>query len=394
MSSGTVLEWLKAPESSVEAGEPLLAVLTEKAAVDVEAPVAGILLRIDVPEGKEVPVGTVLGWIGAPDEAAEELPSAGAQVERPREEMGPATRSHQGVSQLDGQSRESQQPGNRRRPQASPVARRLASEHGVSLSAIEGTGPRGIITRSDVEQAAGEAAAQPRQGAEPGQEHVERIPLEGIRRVMAERMARSKRTAADVTTVVDVDMGAVKSLKKHVPLTYTSAVVKAVGMALRQHPMLNASLDLDEIVLHKGVHIGVAVDDAAVTASTRGLMVLTIADADGKSLREIDGELRRLAQEVRQGRPRMEGVEPPTFTVTNSGVLGALMFTPIINPPQSAIMGMGKVREVPVVKDGKIVVGTVMYLCLTYDHRIVEGGEAVGFLQEVKRCLEDPVRMV
>ena len=210
------------------------------------------------------------------------------------------------------------------------------------------------------------------------------MPLRGIRRVMAKRMALSKSTAADVTTVVDVDMSAIRDLKERVPITYTSAVVKAAALALQQHGILNASLENEEIVFHRRIHVGVAVDAA------QGLVVVVVSDADAKSLPQIDEELRQLSGAAKAGHVDPETMEPPTFTVTNSGVLGSLMFSPTINPPQSATLGMGKVQDTPVVRDGQIVVRPVMYLCLTYDHRLIEGAEGVGFLQTVKRLLEDP----
>ncbi len=201
---------------------------------------------------------------------------------------------------------------------------------------------------------------------------------------MARRMALSKSTAADVTTVVDVDMAAIRDLKERVPITYTSAVVKAAALGLQQHGILNAFLENEEIVFHKRIHVGVAVDAA------QGIVVVVVPDANEKSLRQIDDALRRLSGAAKADHLDPETMESPTFTVTNSGVLGSLLFTPIINPPQSATLGMGKVQETAVVRAGQIVARPVMYLCLTYDHRLIEGAEAVGFLQTVKRFLEAP----
>jgi 2-oxoglutarate dehydrogenase E2 component (dihydrolipoamide succinyltransferase) len=184
---------------------------------------------------------------------------------------------------------------------------------------------------------------------------------------------------------MDIDMGAVAEVRQELDITYTCAVVKATGMALPEHRLLNASLQGDQILLHKKIDVGVAVD------SPRGMVMVTIPGADARPLTEIDGELRELSEQARQGGGRT--AQRSTFTVTNSGVLGTLMFTPIINPPQSAVLGMGKVQEMPVVRDGQIVVRPLMYLCLTYDHRIIEGAEAVRFLTAVKEYLEDPKRM-
>jgi pyruvate/2-oxoglutarate dehydrogenase complex dihydrolipoamide acyltransferase (E2) component len=272
----------------------------------------------------------------------------------------------------------------------------VASEAGIALAEISGSGPDGLITESDVRQAiqkATEAPGRPTTEISPREEQeVERVPLRGIRKVMARRMALSASTTAAVMTVVDVDMAAIRDLKERAPVTYTSAVVKAGALGLQQHPILNAFLENDEIVYHKRIHVGVAVDAA------QGLVVVVIPDANEKSLRQIDDELRRLSAAAKADRldpetlvlSEAEGMESPTFTVTNSGVLGSLLFTPIINPPQSAILGMGKVQDTAVVRDGQIVARPVMYLCLTYDHRLIEGAEAVGFLQTVKRLLEAP----
>ena len=200
-------------------------------------------------------------------------------------------------------------------------------------------------------------------------------------------MAKSAHTTAAATTVVDVDMGEIAELKKARPLTYTAAVVKAMAFALKQHGILNASLEGDQILLHKAVNIGVAVD------GKHGLTVVTIDRVDAKPLSEVDSQLRELARQAKQGGLKLDTMESPTFTVTNSGVLGSLMFTPIINPPQSATLGMGKVQDTPVARLGGIAIRPVMYLCLTYDHRIVQGAEAVGALQVVKQHLEDPTLM-
>ena len=374
MSTGTVLEWQKVAGDSVEAGEPLVSVLSDKVDVQIEAPSTGVLLQVAVPDGQEVAVGTVLGWIGQPGEALEpvaDVPDANVASQK---------------SEVSVSAQPLASPSPRGQMRASPVARRLAAEHGIDLKALVGSGPGGLISKSDVAR-----AAEMRETHDTGlvmQSEIERIPLTGIRKVMAQRMLLSKQTAADVTTVVDVDMGAIRSLKEHVPVTYTSAVIKSAALALGQHPLLNASLSEDEILLYKRIHIGVAAD------TPRGLIVVTIADVDTKSLRHVNDELRQLTQASQSGSLPAKETESPTFTVTNSGVLGSLMFTPMLNPPQSATLGMGKVQETPVVRDGQIVARPVMYLCLTYDHCIVEGAEAVRFLQMVKGGLEDPARML
>ncbi|MAF66671.1 MAG: hypothetical protein CMJ84_13555 [Planctomycetes bacterium] len=373
MEVGRVVAWRKALGGSVRPGEILLQVETDKSVVEVEAPVAGVLLAVTVANGEEVPVGTVLGWLGEPGETPPEpspvehrAPSHGGAAERPTAEAATAGR---GASAGGGRIR------------ATPSVRRLAAEHGIELDGLDSR-EDGRITRADVE-----AAIRSRQGTRRGDDPADgfdTLPLQGLRRAMAQRMAHSAHTNAAATTIVDVDMHAAAQLNQNQAVTYTSVVVKAVGLALPNHRMLNASLDGDRILLHRPVNVAVAVDSPA------GLVVVTIAAVDGKSLSEVDRELRRLSAEAKQGATKAQDLAPSTFTVTNSGVLGSLTFTPIINPPQSGTLGIGKIQDTPVVRDGQIVIRPVMYLALTYDHRIVTGSEAVGFLRAVKQHLEDP----
>ena len=391
MEVGRVVTWLKHAGDAVAQGEAILEVETEKSVVEIEAAAGGVVLQLIVAEDEEVPVGTVLGWIGAPGEtpdladassaAAESAAQAtpGASATPPPATTAPAAPASGGGGASGGVS--GGVSGGKVR--AAPALRRLANQHGVDLQTVTGTGPGGRITKDDVDAAiAARTATGPAEPAATAD--VERIPLKGVRRIMAERMAKSAHTTAAVTTVVDVDMGEISELKKTRRLTFTSAIVKAAAVALKQHGILNASLEGDQILLHQTINIGVAV------SGKHGLTMLSIAGADAKTLTEVDDELRGLAGQARDGSLKLDHMETPTFTVTNSGVLGSLMFTPLINPPQSAILGMGKVQDTPVARDGKVVIRPVMYLCLTYDHRIVEGAEAVGGLQVIKQQLEDP----
>ena len=377
--AGRVVAWLKSVGDSVKQGEALVEVETEKSTVEVEAPHGGTLLEVIVPEDEEVPVGTILGWLGQPGEKLEE-----GEAPQPWDYSAADTEDAAADEQIPADRGPVAEAG-RGTVRASPALRRLAAQRGIDLASLVGSGPGGRITKADVEAAV--QARQPTADRSAEDAQVERLPLQGIRKIMAERMALSAHTAAAVTTVVDVDLAAIRELKQTQAVTYTSAVVKAAGLALRERRILNASLDGEQIVLHKNVNVGVAVD------SPRGLVIVTIAGADERPLLELDKQLRELSGQAKQGALKVETMEPSTFTVTNSGVLGSLLFTPIINPPQSAILGMGKVQDMPVVRDGRIVIRPVMYLCLTYDHRIVEGAEAVGFLQLVKNHLEDPEQL-
>ena len=350
MESGEVVDWLKSMGDTVQKGEPLFVVLTDKSKVEVESPATGVLLQVLVTAGEEAAVGSVVAWIGAP---GEEIPKS------------PPSRSP-----------------------AAPAARRLASQHSLSLDDVKGSGPGGLITPRDVESALS-LKKQALTGTQEivlksSQAEVKRLRLSGIRKTMFERMTLSRETAAGVTTVQDVDMAPLSALKSSESFTYTAAVARAAALALPRHPILNTSLEGNEIVFHPQVHLGIAVDTSG------GLRLVTLADADSRSLSSLNDELRRLLDGLKENLPKPASKPAPTFTLTNSGVLGSLIFTPRINPPQSAVLGMGKIQDTPVVDDGKIVIRPVMYLCLTYDHRHVEGAEAVRFLGEVKRLLEDP----
>jgi pyruvate/2-oxoglutarate dehydrogenase complex dihydrolipoamide acyltransferase (E2) component len=210
------------------------------------------------------------------------------------------------------------------------------------------------------------------------------IPLTGLRRRIAERLSLSRQTAADVTTVVDVDMTEVAALRSGSGLSYTAYVLWATAQALREFPILNASLDGDRILVRRDIHLGVAV------ALEKGLVVPVIRSADQKSAEQISREMEEAAVRARDGQLGPDELTGSTFTVTNSGAFGSLLFTPIINQPEVAILGMGKVADTPVVRAGAIVARKIMYLCLTYDHRVVDGAPAVQFLQAVKRRLEQP----
>jgi pyruvate dehydrogenase E2 component (dihydrolipoamide acetyltransferase) len=373
MSTGEISQWLKSPGDCVHQGEPIVEVLSEKANVEVESPSEGVLLQVLVHAGQEVPVGTVLCWIGMPGEIIEDVPEATAAR---------ISQSSSSAAVSESRPRDSSSPSQG--VKATPLARRMASEHNIGLTDLQGSGPGGLITDKDIDRLL-EQRSFPGANADRGQpDDVERVPLRGIRKVMSARMTASKQTTAAATTIVDVDMEASRALKAQLSITYTAIVVKAAAMAMEQHPIVNAFLERDEIVFHKRKHVGVAVD------TPQGLRVLTVPDANRKPLPQVNEELRRLAHALRDGAPLHKTEDVSTFTVSNSGVLGSLLFTPLINPPESACLGMGRIHDAAVVREGKIVIRPMMYLCLTYDHRLIEGAEAVRFLQSVKERLENP----
>ncbi len=373
MSECTITRWLKQAGEAVEAGEPLFEMETDKAAVEVESPGSGTLAKILVGSGA-APVGQVVAFILAPGETLPE------QVVSAR--VAP---SAQHAATPTG--RPSAAPGTGTAPagrvKVSPLARRLASEQGIDLLSITPTGPGGMITEGDVRRCLETRPAAP---ALSGDEEI--IPLTGVRKTIADRLSLSRRTAADVTTVAEVDMTEVSALREHEDITYTAFVAAATVKALAEFPILNSRFQDDKIIINKLVHLGVAV------ALDEGLKVPVIRNAHTKGLRQIAAELAELGKRGAAGQLTPAELTGSTFTVTNSGVFGAVLFTPIINPPECAILGMGRIAQVPAVLDGQIVIRRMMYLCLTYDHRAIDGAPAVKFLQRVKLLLEQPGPML
>ena len=394
MTEAQITRWLKREGEAVRAGEPLLEVVTDKATLEVESPFSGVLSRIVIEEG-DASVGTVIALVTAPGERLS-TPDA-VTLPRALNVEAPASAPAAAVAQ--------DAPAGKIR--ISPLARRIALEHGVDLSALTPSGPGGLIVEADVrsylERASQPVASSPVTAApstpavEPPAplataaparmvlaEDEEMIPLVGVRKIIADRLSLSRRSAADVTTVAEVDMGEVAAFREHVQITYTAFAARAVALALTEFPILNSRLDGDKIIVGKRIHLGVAV------AIDEGLKVPVIRDVQTKSLRQIGLELADKASRGAEGKLAPEELTGSTFTLTNSGVFGSLMFTPIINPPESAILGMGKIMKTPVVRDDQIVIRPIMYLCLTYDHRVVDGAPAVKFLQRVKALLEKP----
>jgi len=376
---GEIAEWLKAPGDKVQEGEPLLNVLSEKATIEVESPASGTLLRIVVPRDVEASVGDVLAWIGEPGEQIEApAPDAPAEI-TPIMEKIPENQSQPHIAAIGRQVR------------ATPAARRIAKDRHISLESVSGSGPGGIITRSDMERTVQPVAktqmAAPAPTPEiPPDSNVQ--PLSGIQRIMMGRMELSRDQVAQATTVAEVDMTEITGARDSVPATYTAWVILASVRAMAEYPIVNTSLYGNQLVYHSGVQMGVSVETDA------GLMVPVIHDAQARGPSGIHAELGRLIQAAREGALESADVEGATFTVTNSGVLGSVLYTPMIVPPQSAILGMGRVAKLPVVRNDQIVIRSMMYLCLSYDHRHIAGGTAVRYLQRVRQYLENPASMV
>jgi len=364
MTEGTVVKWLKPDGARVEKGERIAVVMSKKITYEVEAPASGIL-RHAAAEKEVKAVGEVIGYIAEPGEVIPELekvPAAPPVAEVP---APPA-----------------------KEILATPAAKRLAKEHGIDLSQITGTGPGGRITEKDV-MAFIEARKAP---PPPPRPPAKVIPFIGMRQAIAERMTQSLQTMAQVTITTEIDATELvrmrEQLKGEFELTYTDMVVKAAAMALKKHPLLNSTLIGEEIHLLDEIHIGVAV------ALEGGLIVPVVRNADKKSLKEIAAETRRLAEGARAGTLTVDEVTGSTFTVTNLGMYGVDTFTPIINPPEVAILGVGRIVEKPACYQGQIVPRAMMCLSLTFDHRIVDGAPAAEFLRTVKELLENPYRLL
>jgi len=404
VDEGVVVAWFKRPGSQVREGEPLLEVQMEKVSFEVPAPVSGKLLEIHVDKDDVVRTGQVIALIETAEEAVAEAPAAPTEAppaEAPPEApafvpASPAAkrlaREH-GIDlrQVQGTGRggriteedvrkfiEAQKAAAPpREVRASPAAKRLAREHGIDLSTIQGTGRDGRITEEDVRRAI--AALKPQ---------VERVPIRGMRATIARRMRASLQQMAQVTLVTEADVTELvarrEALKPQFDLTYTDLVLKATALALKEHPHLNATSTEDELQIHPEIHIGLAV------AVEGGLQVPVIRNVDAKSLREIAEATRAAAEKARAGRLTPEDVEGGTFTVTNLGAYDVDAFTPIINPPQVAILGVGRIVEKPAVYRGEITKRALMTLSLTFDHRVVDGAPAAAFLKAVKDRLERP----
>src|SRR5690606_14797789 len=421
VTEATVGQWFKKPGDAVKADEPLCELETDKVTVEVPAPAAGVLGNIEVQQGETVAVGALLGTIK--EGAAAEKPAAPA----PAAKAEPAPAPKPAPAKAQGETLEKAVPEAKGAMPPSPAARKIIEEKGLTPEQITGTGRRGQILKEDVLAAAATAApaAAPTAPPQPSAETIafpvaraaptpapqmrapsppsdaareERVRMTRLRQTIARRLKEAQNTAAMLTTFNDVDMSAVMSLraqyrdlfeKRHgVRLGFMGFFVKACVQALREVPAVNAEIDGTDIIYKNYYHIGVAV------STDKGLVVPVVREADRLSLAEIEAQIADFSRRARDGRLGIEEMQGGTFSITNGGVFGSLLSTPILNAPQSGILGMHRIEERPVVRDGQIVVRPMMYLALSYDHRIVDGKEAVTFLVRVKELLEDPQRLV
>jgi 2-oxoglutarate dehydrogenase E2 component (dihydrolipoamide succinyltransferase) len=407
ITEATLGQWLKKPGDAVAADEPIASLETDKVAVEVPSPVAGTMAEHVVAEGDTVAVGAIIARIDAGSGAA-----ATAEAPQPAELASPVNPAGPGETpapKTDPHAPEADEEGGDSSPLTlSPAVRRVVLEHGLDPSKIKGTGKDGRLTKDDV-LAAAKAPAPAQEPAAPapapaplasasGDRREERVRMTRLRQTIARRLKEAQNTAALLTTFNDVDMTAVmdarsryKDLfeKKHgIRLGFMGFFVKAACLAARDIPSVNAYIEGDEIVFHDYVDVSVAV------SAPNGLVVPVIRGADKMSFADIEKTIADFGRRAKDGSLKMEEMQGGTFTISNGGVFGSLLSTPIVNPPQSAVLGMHRIEERPVVKDGQIVARPMMYLALTYDHRLVDGREAVTFLVRMKEAIEDPTRLL
>lgn len=393
VSEATVGTWFKKVGDVVKADEPIVELETDKVTVEVPAPASGVLSEILAANGETVGLGALLGQIAEGAAAGAAAPAPAAKAAEPVAAAAPAASAAAASSM----------------PPA-PAAAKMLAEKNLSADQVDGSGKRGQVLKGDVIAAVAKGISAPSAPAQPisiqarapssesDAPREERVKMTRLRQTIAKRLKDAQNTAAMLTTYNEVDMKAVMDLrsrykdifeKKHgVKLGFMGFFTKAVTHALKELPAVNAEIDGTDIIYKNFCHIGVAV------GTDKGLVVPIVRDADQMSIAEIEKEIGRLGKAARDGQLSMADMQGGTFTISNGGVYGSLMSSPILNAPQSGILGMHKIQERPVVVGGQIVIRPMMYLALSYDHRIVDGKEAVTFLVRVKESLEDPERLV
>ena len=397
VTEATVAKWFKAEGESVALDEPIVELETDKVALEVNATAAGALSKIIAAEGQTVEVGALLGQI---DEGASGSKPATKKEEPKKDEPAKAEAKPEPKPESKPEPKADAKGAE---PILSPAARRVADEANLDPATIKGTGKDGRVTKEDAVAAAKEKESQPAPEAKPSaprpaSDREERVPMTRLRRRIAERLKEAQNTAAMLTTFNEVDMSAVMDLRsrhkdvfeeKHgVRLGFMSFFVKACVNALKELPSVNAEIDGDDIVYKNHYDIGIAV------SAPNGLVVPVVRDCDAKGFAAIEKEINDYGRKAREGNLALGDLQGGTFTITNGGVFGSLMSTPIINPPQSAILGMHAIKKRPVAIGDEIKIRPMMYLALSYDHRLIDGREAVTFLVRIKEAIEEPQRLL
>jgi 2-oxoglutarate dehydrogenase E2 component (dihydrolipoamide succinyltransferase) len=400
VTEATIGRWFKKPGELVRADEPIVELETDKVTLEVNAPASGILAEIIAKDGETVGVGALLGQIGDGAAVAPLKAETKSEAKAETKPVAPPPSPAPAAA-----------PVSLHEMPASPAAAKIAADHGFDPAVVEGSGKRGQVLKGDVlatiaklpapaPTPAPAPAPLPHRTPAPviAEDREERVPMTRLRQTIARRLKDAQNTAAMLTTFNEVDMTQVMALrarhkdafeKKHgAKLGFMGFFVKACVGALKEVPSVNAEIDGPDIIYKNYYHLGVAV------GTDKGLVVPVVHDCDKLSVAAIEKTIAGLGQRARAGQLKIEEMQGGTFTITNGGVYGSLMSTPILNPPQSGILGMHKTQQRPVAVDGKVEIRPMMYVALTYDHRIVDGREAVTFLVRIKECIEDPQRML
>ena len=390
VTEATVAKWLKKSGDRVNEDEPLVELETDKVSVEVTSPSTGILSEISIQEGETVGVGTKLGEIGDSatntNQAAKEIKQK-VKIEKKEEKqiINKKNDDEQNVVQLNIE----------KKTEPSPSAKRIIAENNIDITNIHGSGRRGQILKSDLIGLMGLSPGVNKKFQDKGPE--ERVRMSRLRATIAKRLKEAQNTAAMLTTFNEIDMSMIMQMRKdnkdefqkidNVKLGFMSFFVKACVNALQTFPAVNAEIQEDELVYKNYYNIGVAV------GTDKGLVVPVVKSADQMSFAEIEKEIINLGTKAREGQLTIDDLQGGTFTITNGGIYGSMLSTPILNPPQSGVLGMHNIVQRPMVINGKIEIRPMMYLALSYDHRIIDGKEAVSFLVRVKEILEDPRRL-
>src|SRR6056300_454855 len=391
VTEATVAKWLKKSGDAVNEDEPIIELETDKVSVEVTSPKAGVITEITVQEGQTVEVGAQLGLIG---ESGAKVATQPEESEKPKIEKieveqeikpKPKKEKEEKVIQLNVE----------RKSEPSPAAKRIIEENKIDISSVHGTGRRGQILKSDLIGLMGVNPGLDKKFQEKGPE--ERVKMSRLRATIAKRLKEAQNTAAMLTTFNEIDMSMIMQIRKDnkdefekmygVKLGFMSFFVKACVNALQTFTAVNAEIQGEEIVYKNYYNIGVAV------GTDKGLVVPVVRGADQMSFADIEKEIITLGGKARNGQLSIDELQGGTFTITNGGIYGSMLSTPILNPPQSGVLGMHNIVQRPIVIDGKIEIRPMMYLALSYDHRIIDGKEAVSFLVRVKEILEDPRRL-
>ncbi len=409
MTEGTVVMWHKKKGDPIKKGEPIVSISSEKIENEVEAPMDGELIEVSAAVDDVVPVGKALGYVGEPgEEVPEQHVEERADIsESPQKEQAKSPAATEAAATEKTETKLESSPSTGARKRVSPAAKKLARQHGVDIETVDGTGPQGRIVKEDILKAAEEKQTEPAPPASPSLSSVEKVETKeptkknfgGIRKVIAERMHESMQNSAQLTIMRNADVTALITFQKNIrkdlesterelKVTITDLLAKAVTMALIKHPEMNSAQIDNTIYQYHHVHLGIA------AATEKGLVVPVVFHAQEKSIQQLSDAIRTLGHKAKDGTLTTEEMSGSTFTITNLGKSGISFFTPVLNPPEIGILGVGTIEEMAVFQDGEVVPKNKLPLSLTFDHRIIDGEPASRFLDTMIRYLEHPYSLL